>query len=253
MSTKSEYESQFLCRMDYLSCALRAALKVAGKKDYAYVRLRRISANTLAVSSVSEKTTFSASLHADFIRWDDDRDYVVDITKAVAASLAGFDIKIRPGLEVDPLVSIAIGDETIKVRDETGLFPVSRGRTEIRETDAVLPGDHQSALAKTSTWSGSPFVIPPEEFGIIASVAKALDKPIQLMQRLVSLTAVRWYVVGPGWQLSVSATPEKRTESDEPDDADAATNTTEDNTAETNTPDSDVKVVRATRSEFAPA
>ena len=236
--------------MDYLSCALRAALKVAGKKDYAYVRLRRISANTLAVSSVSEKTTFSASLHADFIRWDDDRDYVVDITKAVAASLAGFEIKIRPGLEVDPLVSVTIGDETIKVRDETGLFPVSRGRTEIREADAVLPGDHQSALAKTSTWSGSPFVIPPDQLATAAAVAKTLDRPVQVMQRLVRDAAVRWYVLGPDWRLSMSTLPDKEATVVE---ADAATNTPKDNANETNTPDSDVKVVRATRSEFAPA
>lgn len=250
MSTKSEFESQFLCRMDYLSRALRAALKVAGKKDLAYIRLRRAGPSTIAVSSVSEKTTFSTTLHADFIRWDDERDHVVDITKAVAASLAGFEIKIGKGVDADPLVSVTIGDETIKVRDETGLFTVSRGRNEVREFEAVLPGDHQAALEKTSAWEATSFIIPPDEFGVVAAVAKALDKPVGTMQRLVKYAAVRWYVVGPGWQLSISALPEKH---GKPDEEEPEADSTAERSKEPNAPKPDVKVVAAKQSEFAPA
>lgn len=247
MNTQSASESLLMCRMDSLSCALRAALKIAGKKELAYVRLSRLNEETLAVSAVNEKATFFTTLHANFIHWEEERDCVVDISKPVAASLAGFEIKIPNGLDADPLVSLGIRDEALRLRDETGLFPSVRGRYEYREADPVLPGNHREALAKLSAWTGSPFVIPPEELGTAAAVAKALDKPVQMMQRLMRDTAVRWYIVGPGWQLSMSTTPELATA---PEDSETGPGQ-HDTEPETTKPE--VTVVKTKAPEFAPA
>ncbi|MCQ4611873.1 hypothetical protein [Corynebacterium sp. CCUG 51687] len=248
----SESESVLTCRMDTLSRALRAALKIAGKKELAYVRLARIGVDRLAVSAVNEKATFSTTLHANFMYWNEERDDAIDITKAVAASLAGFEIKMPNGLDSDPLVSLRIGEEALRLRDETGLFPIARGRNEYREADPVLPGDHEDALSRTAVWSGSPFVIPPDQLVTAAAVAKTLDRPVHLMQRLVRDAAVRWYVVGPDWRLSMSTLPDKEATVVE---AEAAKDATKDDagTGEKTTPTPDVKVVAAKQSEFAPA
>lgn len=240
----SESESVLTCRMDTLSRALRAALKIAGKKELAYVRLARLGVDRLAVSAVNEKATFSTTMHANFIHWHEDRDTTVDITKQVAASLATFEIKMPNDFDSDPLVSLRIGEEALRLRDETGLFPFARGRNEYREADPVLPGDHEDALSRTAVWSGSPFVIPPDQLATAASVAKALDRPVQLMQRLVRDAAVRWYVAGPDWRLSMSTLPDKEAT---PVEAEAAKDSPKD------TPTPDVKVVAAKQSKFAPA
>lgn len=238
----SDSESVLTCRMDTLSRALRAALKIAGKKELAYVRLTRIGVDRLAVSAVNEKATVSTTLHANFIHWQEERDTTVDITKQVAASLASFEIKMPGGLDADPLVSLRIGEEALRLRDETGLFPIARGRNEYREADPVLPGAHEDALSRTAVWSGSPFVIPPDQLVTAAAVAKTLDRPVHSMQRLVRDAAVRWYVLGPDWRLSMSTLPDKEAAKD---DADTGEKTT--------TPTPDVKVVAAKQSEFAPA
>lgn len=248
----TESESVLTCRMDTLSRTLRAALKTAGKKELAYVRLTRIGVGRLAVSAVNEKATFSTTLHANFIHWQEDRDTTVDITKQVAASLASFEIKMPNGLDTDPLVSLRIGEEALRLRDETGLFPIARGRNEYREADPVLPGDHDDALSRTAVWSGSPFVIPPDELATAASVAKALDRPVQLMQRLVRDAAVRWYILGPDWRLSMSTLPDKEATAVEADAAKEAAKDTP-GAEEKTTPTPDVKVVAAKQSEFAPA
>lgn len=240
----SESESVLTCRMDTLSRALRAALKIAGKKKLAYVRLTRVGVDRLAVSAVNEKATFSTTLHANFMYWNEERDDTVDITKAVAASLASFEIKMPGGLDADPLVSLRIAEEALRLRDETGLFPIARGRNEYREADPVLPGDHEEALSRTAIWTGSPFVIPPDELATAARVATALDRPVYLMQRLVRDAAVRWYVAGPDWRLSMSTLPDKEATAVE---AEAAKDSPKD------TPTPDVKVVAAKQSEFAPA
>lgn len=248
----SELESVLTCRMDTLSRALRAALKIAGKKELAYVRLARLGVDRLAVSAVNEKATFSTTMHANFIHWQEERDSTVDITKAVAASLATFEIKMPNGFDSDPLVSLRIGEEALRLRDETGLFPIARGRNEYREQDPVLPGNHEDALSRTAVWSGSPFVIPPDKLATAASVAKALDRPVQLIQRLVRDAAVRWYVAGPDWRLSMSTLPDKAATAVE---AEAAKDAAKDDadTGEQITPTPDVKVVAMKPAEFAPA
>lgn len=248
----SELESVLTCRMDTLSRALRAALKIAGKKELAYVRLARLGVDRLAVSAVNEKATFSTTMHANFMYWNEERDDTVDITKQVAASLATFEIKMPNGFDSDPLVSLRIGEEALRLRDETGLFPFARGRNEYREADPVLPGDHEDALSRTAVWSGSPFVIPPDQLATAAAVAKTLDRPVQVMQRLVRDAAVRWYVLGPDWRLSMSTLPDKEATVVE---AEAAKDAAKDHadTEEKTTPTPDVKVVEAKQSEFAPA
>lgn len=248
----SDSESVLTCRMDTLSRALRAALKIAGKKELAYVRLTRLGVDRLAVSAVNEKATFSTTLHANFIHWQEERDTTVDITKQVAASLATFEIKMPGGLDADPLVSLRIGEEALRLRDETGLFPIARGRNEVREQDPVLPGNHEDALSRTAVWSGSPFVIPPDQLATAAAVAKTLDRPVQVMQRLVRDAAVRWYVLGPDWRLSMSTLPDKEATVVEADTANDSPKDTS-GSGEKTTPNPDVKVVEAKQSEFSPA
>lgn len=261
MTSHSTSDSLLICRMDSLSRALRAALKIAGKKELSFVRLSRPAEEKLAVSAVNEKATFATTLHANFIHWEEDRDHVIDISKPVAASLAGFEIKMPKGLDSDPLVSLRIGEEALRLRDETGLFPIARGRNEYREAEPVLPGNHREALSRTSTWPGGSFLFPPEELATVASVAKALDKPVGLMQRLVRDNAVRWYVVGPGWQLSMAATPESRKMADnetaqdqEPEhDQDAEQSDAEQSDADGEPANPVTKIVRVAAPEFAPA
>ena len=247
MTTHSASDSLLTCRMDSLSRALRAALKIAGKKELAYVRLSRLGEERLAISAVSQKATFYTTMHAHFIHWEEDRDHVIDITKPVAASLASFEIKMPSDLATEPLVSLRIGEEALRLRDETGLFPIARGRNEYREPDPVLPGNHREALERTSAWPDTAFSIPSDELVTAASVAKALDRPMQVMRRLQRDHAVRWYLAGPAWQLSMSTTPE-------------AVSTTDDSPTESDQPDAqplldkpETTIVKIKAPEFAPA
>ena len=123
-------DSRFLCRMDSLSCALRAAVKVAGKNELAYVRLHRLSEDTLSISALGENVSFRAKLKVDFVHWDDERDDRVELSKHAAASLAGYEVKTPDGLDAEPTVSVTIGQERVRVQDETGLgsSPRVRGR-----------------------------------------------------------------------------------------------------------------------------
>lgn len=67
-------DSSFLCRMDSLAFALKAAVKVAGKDELAFVRLHRLNKDTLSISALGNDVSFRAKLKVDFIHWNDDRD-----------------------------------------------------------------------------------------------------------------------------------------------------------------------------------
>ena len=60
-------DSSFLCRMDSLAFALKAAVKVAGKDELAFVRLHRLNEDTLSVSALGNDVSFRAKLKVDFI------------------------------------------------------------------------------------------------------------------------------------------------------------------------------------------
>jgi len=198
-------DSRFLCRMDSLSCALRAAVKVAGKDEIAYVRLHRLNEHTLSISALGEKASFRAKLKVDFVHWDDERDDRVELSKHAAASLAGYEVKTPDGLDAEPTVSVTIGQERIRVQDETGLFQTAGGRDEHRLAHAVLPGDHEKIFVDAASAPGAPFWIPPETLATISGVAKLLRRRIVMLTRSEpeELTS-RWYVLGDDWQMTVS-------------------------------------------------
>lgn len=95
-------DSSFLCRMDSLAFALKAAVKVAGKDELAFVRLHRLNEDTLSVSALGNDVSFRAKLKVDFIHWNDDRDDRVEISKHAANSLAGYQVKTPEGRREDP-------------------------------------------------------------------------------------------------------------------------------------------------------
>lgn len=198
-------DSRFLCRMDSLSCALRAAVKVAGKDEIAYVRLHRLNEHTLSISALGEKASFRAKLKVDFVHWDEERDDRVELSKHAAASLAGYEVKTPDGLDAEPTVSVTIGQERIRVQDETGLFQTAGGRDEHRLANSVLPGDHEKIFFDAASAPGAPFWIPPETLATISGVAKLLRRRIVMLTRSEpeELTS-RWYVLGDDWQMTVS-------------------------------------------------
>lgn len=212
-------DSVFMCRMDKLSYVLAAAVKVAGKDDLAYVRLHRVASDVLAVSALGERASFRAKLQVDFIQWDDDRDKFVEITKHAAASLAGFSIKMPKDLDVEPLVSVTIGEESISVKDESGLFQTSAGRVEHRMVDQVLPGDHEKIFADARQEKTAAFFILPEQITLIAAVAKTLRRGVDVLVRTEpEETFSRWYVEGRGWEMTLSLTEKLATQNQAPTD-----------------------------------
>lgn len=212
-------DSRFLCRMDSLSCALRAAVKVAGKDDIAYVRLHRLNENTLSISALGENASFRAKLKVDFIHWNSDRDDRVELSKHAAASLAGYEVKTPDGLDAEPTVSVTIGPERIRVQDETGLFQTAGGRDEHRLAQAVLPGDHEKIFFDAANAPGAPFWVPPETLAAISGVAKLLRRRITVLRRSEpeELTS-RWHVVGDDWQMTLSHKEKLRLQHDPDDD-----------------------------------
>lgn len=198
-------DSRFLCRMDSLSCALRAAVKVAGKNELAYVRLHRLSEDTLSISALGENVSFRAKLKVDFVHWDDERDDRVELSKHAAASLAGYEVKTPDGLDAEPTVSVTIGQERVRVQDETGLFQTAGGRDERRLADSVLPGDHEKIFVDAASALGAPFWITPDVLATISGVAKLLRRRIIMLTRSEpeELTS-RWYVLGDDWQMTLS-------------------------------------------------
>lgn len=213
-------DSRFLCRMDSLSCALRAAVKVAGKDEIAYVRLHRLNERTLSISALGEKASFRAKLKVDFVHWDDERDDRVELSKHAAASLAGYEVKTPDGLDAEPTVSVTIGQERIRVQDETGLFQTAGGRDEHRLAHAVLPGDHEKIFFDAASAPGAPFWIPPETLATISGVAKLLRRRIVMLTRSEpeELTS-RWYVLGDDWQMTVSHKEKLQIKQDQEDTA----------------------------------
>lgn len=211
----SRTESQFLCRMDTLACALRAAIKVAGKEELAFVRLHRLNEDTLAISALGENASFRVKLKVDFIYWDEDRDDRVELPKHAAASLAGFEVKTPHGLDVEPLVSVTIGPERVRVQDETGLFQTAGGRDEHRLADPILPGDHENIFSTAASQPGAPFWIGPEALTLVAAVTKLLRRRIVMFCRSEpeELTS-RWYILGDGWQMTVSHKEKMRVHAD---------------------------------------
>lgn len=212
-------DSRLLCRMDSLACALRAAVKVAGKDDIAYVRLHRLDESTLSISALGENASFRAKLKVDFIHWNSDRDDRVELSKHAAASLAGYEVKTPDGLDAEPTVSVTIGPERIRVQDETGLFQTAGGRDEHRLAHAVLPGNHEKIFFDAATAPGAPFWVPPETLAAISGVAKLLRRRITVLRRseLEELTS-RWYVVGDDWQMTLSHKEKLRLQHDPDDD-----------------------------------
>lgn len=191
--------------MDSLACALRAAVKVAGKDEIAYVRLHRLNENTLSISALGEKASFRAKLKVDFVHWDDERDDRVELSKHAAASLAGYEVKTPDGLDAEPTVSVTIGQERVRVQDETGLFQTAGGRDEHRLADSVLPGDHEKIFFNAASAPGAPFWITPDTLAAISGVAKLLRRRIVMLTRSEpeELTS-RWYVFGDDWQMTLS-------------------------------------------------
>ena len=104
-------DSRFICRMDSLACAIRAAVKVAGNKEMAYVRFYRLNQDTLAISALGTNASFRAKVKVQFSEWNENRDYRVEMSKHAAASLAGYVVKTPEGLDAEPTVSVTIGDE----------------------------------------------------------------------------------------------------------------------------------------------
>lgn len=198
-------DSRFICRMDSLACALRAAVKVAGSKELAYVRICRLNEDTVAISALGADASFRAKIKVDFVHWDEDRDYRVEMSKHAAASLAGYVVKTPEGLDAEPTVSVTIGPEKVRVQDETGLFQTAGGRDEHRLADPVLPGDHERIFTDAAIQTSAPFWIPPDALATIAGVAKVLRRRIVMWVRseLEEATS-RWYVVGDDWQMTVS-------------------------------------------------
>lgn len=198
-------DSRFICRMDSLACALRAAVKVAGSKELAYVRICRLNEDTVAISALGADASFRAKIKVDFVHWDEDRDYRVEMSKHAAASLAGYVVKTPEGLDAEPTVSVTIGPEKVRVQDETGLFQTAGGRDEHRLADPVLPGDHERIFFDASRQHGAPFWITPDALATIAGVAKVLRRRIVMWVRSEPEEATsRWYVVGDDWQMTVS-------------------------------------------------
>lgn len=210
-------QSRFLCRMDSLSFALRAAVKVAGKKQLAYVRLYRLDEHTLAISALGNNCSFRVKLKVDFVNWLDDRDEKVELSTHAAASLAGYEVQIPDDLAAEPLVSVTIGPERIRVQDESGLFQTSSGRDEHRLADPVLPaGDHEKIFIRAATAPGAPFWITPDAITSIAGVSKVLHRRIvQLSRSELTESVSRWYVIGDEWQMTVSPQEQTRGRDDE--------------------------------------
>lgn len=213
-------DSRFLCRMDSLSCALRAAVKVAGKDEIAYVRLHRLNENTLSISALGEKASFRAKLKVDFVHWDDERDDRVELSKHAAASLAGYEVKTPDGLDAEPTVSVTIGQERIRVQDETGLFQTAGGRDEHRLSNPVLPGDHEKIFSDAASAPGARFWITPETLATISGVAKLLRRRIIMLCRSEPEELIsRWYVLGDDWQMTVSHKEKLQIKQDQEDTA----------------------------------
>lgn len=198
-------DSIFFCRMDSLSRAIRAAVKVAGPKKLAYIRLYRINEGTLAISALGDNASFRVKLKVQFKNWNEDRDYRVELTKHAAASLAGYVVQTPDGLDAEPTVSVTIGDEKVCVEDTTGLFQTAGGRTEHRIADPVLPGDHERIFTDAAIQTSAPFWITPDALATIAGVAKLLRRRIVMWVRSEPEEATsRWYIVGDDWQMTVS-------------------------------------------------
>lgn len=198
-------DSRFICRMDSLACAIRAAVKVAGNKELAYVRFYRLNQDTLAISALGMNASFRAKVKVQFSEWNENRDYRVEMSKHAAASLAGYVVKTPEGLDAEPTVSVTIGDEKIRVEDATGLFQTAGGRDEHRLADPVLPGDHERIFTDAAIQSKAPFWITPDALSTIAGVAKVLRRRIVMWVRSEPEEATsRWYVHGDDWQMTVS-------------------------------------------------
>ena len=219
MSETENDISRLLCRMDTLSNALRAACRVAGRDELAFVRLHRVAKDELSISALGKDASFRAKIRVDYLQWDEERDTTVEISKHAAASLAGYTVKTPDGLDVEPLVSLTIGDEAIRVQDETGLFRTVGGRDEHRLADLVLTGSHERTFARAAEMPTGPFWIGPDEVAAINSVAKLMRQPIHLIQRIEIEDAVsRWYVRASSWEMTVSKDERSARQPNEGDD-----------------------------------
>lgn len=197
--------SRLLCRMDTLSNALRAACRVAGRDELAFVRLHQVSKDELSISALGKDSSFRAKVKVDYLDWDIERDKTVEISKNAAASLGGYKVQTPDGLDVEPLVSLTIGEESIRVQDETGLFRTVGGRDEHRLADLVLTGNHERTFARAAEMPSAPFWIGPDEIAAINGVAKLMRQPIHLVQRSeIEESTSRWYVRASAWEMTIS-------------------------------------------------
>lgn len=208
---ENESVTRFLCDNDALSRLLNAALKVAGKKELEAVRLRRHE-NSLIISAVNPTATFVAEMAADWIEFDEDRDGVVEISKVAANSLASFKIQMPKGLAVEQTVSISIGEERIRLQDETGLWKIPGGRDEHRRSDLELGGDHLKSVTRAGEMEPTQLFIGPNQMHLATAVVRALHKPVTKFQRSEPAPGVsRWLVAGPGWALTMTSEPSSDT------------------------------------------
>ena len=197
--------SRFLCSMEILAFVLRAALKIASK-NFDAVRFARAANDRLMVSAISTHETFVATLPAEFIWWDDERDRVVEVTRHAAASLASFEVPMPKGVVMEPTVSVTIGPKRIRLQDATGLWQVPSGRDEHRLEDQVLPGDHARTIAEASQLRGEAKLwVGPRQIKTISGVAQALHREVSTLARMEPAPGVsRWFAGGANWGLTIS-------------------------------------------------
>lgn len=212
--TQQSPASVFLVPLELLVAALRAALKVAGKQELAFIRLVMLNDETIMVSAISHHATLGVRVPVTVLSWQEERDHVVDIPVASARALAGFKIDVPDGVE--KTASVSICETTVQIQDEAGLVPVPSSRKEQRSPGSILPGNHFDALCRASTRPKARFAMGPKQFDTLAGVTKALGGDVCLLERSLDETSgvSSWYVLGVGarWQLSMTSRPMPQTE-----------------------------------------
>lgn len=198
--------SRFLCNMETLAFVLRAALKIASKQ-YDAVRLTRAENDRLMVSAISAHETLVATLAAEFIWWDEERDHVVEMSRHAAASLASFEVPMPKDVVMEPTVSVTIGPKRIRLQDATGLWQVPSGRDEHRLQDLVLTGDHARTITEASQLQDEAQLwVGPKQLKTISSVVQALHREVSTIARMEPAPGVsRWFVAGANWGLTISS------------------------------------------------
>lgn len=215
--------SVFQVEHSWWKMALKAAEKVAGKKDpYDVIQLRLDGRKgTVVLCAVSPMATLVVDLSAQVFSVVRDRDEVVEFSRVHLGQLLkmSFAKPVEPGSEIE--VGVQVGESELVCTDESGLALGIRTKSGIpRHAEPGPIGDPVRGIRRTIEvldTGGFARVVP---FGIQSDLVAKVQNAFggaratlrQVPENQDGSKLHKLLASGPGWRLTVTATEEDKKE-----------------------------------------